>query len=224
MGEDKKNVFVTGCPTIDICRRLPKNDPKEIFISKDSGDYEKRFILGDNYLLVSFHPVTTEKNIIENVRNFRVLLEAIKIIGLQTIWMYPNIDAGGDILRKEILNFKSMDKVGKIHFFKHFNADDYLLLIKNSKCIVGNSSVGIRESSFLGVPSVNVGNRQIGRLRCQNVIDCSMDKNKIINAIRKQLIHGKYKRNEYYGDGSAGKKIASILEKVELEFEKRMTY
>jgi UDP-hydrolysing UDP-N-acetyl-D-glucosamine 2-epimerase len=221
MGEDKKNIFITGCPTIDICKSLPNKPVQSLFDSYNSA-YEKKFVLTNKYLVVAFHPVTTEYQ--DNRKSFLTVLEAINDTDMQAIWLYPNIDAGGDLIRKEILKFKSTDKSGKIHFFKHFPVEDYLLLLKNASCCVGNSSVGIRETSFLGTPSVNIGSRQRGRSRSANVIDCNVCKNEIVNAIRHQVNHGPYSSSCIYGNGESGKIIAEKLLNTKLDFNKIMTY
>ena len=87
---------------------------------------------------------------------------------------------------------------------------------------MGNSSVGIRESSFLGVPAVNIGTRQDGRDRSENVIDVSHSKEEIIKALEQHLQNGdKCPSTTLYGDGTAGEKIAKILEEVSPSIEKR---
>ena len=86
--------------------------------------------------------------------------------------------------------------------------------------MVGNSSAGIREASFLGTPAVNIGSRQNKRLRADNVIDVPCEKEKIIEAIQKQLDHGPYKPSYLYGDGYSGGKIADILLKKKLQIQK----
>ena len=101
---------------------------------------------------------------------------------------------------------------------------DFLVLLRNSRCLIGNSSVGIRECSFLGVPVVNVGSRQAGRERGTNVLDCSYDAGAIVDAARHQLTHGPFPRSTLYGDGQAGTRIAERLATEPLRIEKRLTY
>lgn len=223
MGEYPKNVFVTGCPTMDLCRKSMENDCslQSLFDSYNSV-YEKRFEIRDKYIIVAFHPVTTEYS--DNKSNFLTVLSAVNDLDVQAIWLYPNIDAGGDLIRKEILKFKSHDQKGNIHFFKHFPIEDYLLLIKNAACVVGNSSVGIRETSFLGTPSVNIGSRQRGRVRSTNVIDCDLSEDEIKKAIKKQLKHGPYECDTTYGNGCAGSKIAEILLNCSADINKTLPY
>lgn len=221
MGEKESSIYVVGCPTIDVCNELPNKNLNSLF-EKYAGVYETKFTLQDKYIIVSFHPVTTEYS--QNKKHFKILYEAINSLDIQTIWLYPNIDAGTDLIRKEIYEFKSKDKKGNIHFFKHFDTEDYLGLLKNSQCIVGNSSVGIRESSFLGVPSVTVGSRQRGRVRAKNVVDSDVLVGEIKRAVLKQIQHGHYLESHLYGDGGAGKKIAEVLLSCDLSIDKFMTY
>jgi UDP-hydrolysing UDP-N-acetyl-D-glucosamine 2-epimerase len=221
MGEHKNSIFSVGCPTLDICKELSNTDPKSLFDDYE-GVQEMKFVLRDDYIIVSFHPVTTEYE--DNRKHFCTLLEAVDTLNIQAVWLYPNIDAGNDLIRHELLNFKSHDKKGLIHFFKHFDIENYLLLLNHAKCIVGNSSVGIRESSYLGTPSVTIGSRQHGRTRTENVIDSEFSIESITNSVRNQMSHGKYSRSNEYGDGNSGKRIAKILLSCDLTIDKHMTY
>ena len=96
--------------------------------------------------------------------------------------------------------------------------------MNNTACLIGNSSSGIREGAFLGTPCVNVGTRQAGRERGSNVIDVACNRIEILQAVKKQIAHGKYSSEPIYGDGNAGEKIADILYRTEVEVQKRITY
>jgi len=111
-----------------------------------------------------------------------------------------------------------------IHFFKNFAFEDYAKLINNSAVLVGNTSSGIRESAYLGVPVVNIGTRQNHRERGENVIDVNYSRDEIRNAIKKQIAHGKYPSNHLYGNGHAGEKIAEILSTRKISVQKRLMY
>jgi len=102
--------------------------------------------------------------------------------------------------------------------------EDFLRLLCGATSIVGNSSVAIRECSYLGVPAVNIGSRQIGRERGQNVIDVDHDRKSIAGAIDRHMSNGRPQRDLLYGDGSAGVRIADCLATAELKIEKRLTY
>jgi UDP-N-acetylglucosamine 2-epimerase len=102
--------------------------------------------------------------------------------------------------------------------------NDFLKLLKNSCCLIGNSSVGIRECSYMGVPVVNIGSRQEGRERGNNVIDVDYNRESILEAIGKQIKNGHYEKSNVYGGGMAGETIADLLSKVELTFSKKISY
>jgi UDP-N-acetylglucosamine 2-epimerase len=102
--------------------------------------------------------------------------------------------------------------------------EDFLRLLVHSTAIVGNSSVAIRECSYLGVPAVNIGSRQQGRERGGNVIDVGHDRAAIAGAIREHMGREKPRRDHLYGDGQAGRRIADCLATAELTVEKRLTY
>jgi UDP-N-acetylglucosamine 2-epimerase len=101
---------------------------------------------------------------------------------------------------------------------------DFLRLLHNSRCLIGNSSVGIRECSFLGVPVVNIGSRQAGRDRGCNLLDVHYDRAEIAGAVLHHMGNGRYPNDTIYGDGRAGKRIAQVLAQAPLRIDKRLTY
>jgi len=103
-------------------------------------------------------------------------------------------------------------------------SEDFLRLIYNCRCLIGNSSVGIREASFLGIPTVNIGTREAGRERGKNVVDVEYDRSQIKSAIEAQVANGRYASDPLYGSGNAGSRMANILKTAPLKFEKRLTY
>ncbi|MBU3175915.1 UDP-N-acetylglucosamine 2-epimerase (hydrolyzing) [Clostridium estertheticum] len=219
MGEVEDNIHITGCPTMDLFKKVNEQDIRHI--TTEYCDINENH-LGRKYIIVSFHPVTTEYS--GNQDQFRKLLGIIVSLNVKVIWIYPNVDAGGDLIRQEIEKFRKQDQNGNIHFFKHFNILQYLTILNNALCIVGNSSVGIRESSFIGLPSINIGTRQNLRQRANNVLDCNIDSGELKNSILKQIEHGKYKPSFLYGHGDAGPKIAKILNDCEFNYKKDFQY
>ena len=105
-------------------------------------------------------------------------------------------------------------------FIKNMEPKDFLRLLRITKVLIGNSSVGIRESSYIGTPVVNIGSRQNSRERASNVLDTSYEKEEIIKAITKQLKAGTYNSSSLYGSGNSGEKIAEIVSSIDLPFEK----
>jgi UDP-N-acetylglucosamine 2-epimerase len=91
-------------------------------------------------------------------------------------------------------------------------------------CAVGNSSAPLREGAFIGVPMFTVGTRQHGRDRGTNVMDIAHDRGAIVDAVRKQIAHGRYKGDHLYGDGHAGGRIADLLATAPLRVQKRLSY
>jgi UDP-N-acetylglucosamine 2-epimerase len=91
-------------------------------------------------------------------------------------------------------------------------------------CAIGNSSAPLREGAYVGVPTVNIGSRQQGRDRAENVTDAGPDRREIVAAVKRQLAHGRYSSNHLYGDGGAGPRIAKILAEAPLRVQKRLSY
>jgi len=222
MGEDKSTIINTGCPSIDLAREINDNPSLDFDPIEKYGGVGYNIDWKSGYLVVMQHPVTTE----QNSAGIQILetLKAIEDLGIPTFWFWPNVDAGGDSLSSAIRNYRETHSLKNIHFFKNMEPQDFLKLIKNSKVLIGNSSVGIRESSFLGVPVVNIGTRQDGRVRGRNVIDCSYNKDDIIKAIKQHIKHGHYEQEFLYGNGYAGKAIADALANFKLNFHKKITY
>ena len=111
-----------------------------------------------------------------------------------------------------------------MYFLKNLSVETYVGLMKQTACLVGNSSSGIREGAFIGTPVVNIGSRQNDREHAANVIHAGHDVEEINLAITRHLKNGHYARNSVYGNGDAGKKIAEILSSVPFLIQKRIAY
>ncbi len=223
MGEEPSRVFVTGCPSIDVaCRVLnkPEFDPDSLF--QHYGGVGVQLTLSKGYIVVLQHPVTTEYE--QSRQHIEETLHAVAKSGLDTLWFWPNVDAGSDGTSKGIRSFRETHSLPHVHFFKNLAPEDFLRVISHSRCIVGNSSVGIRECSFMGVPAVNIGGRQSGRERSRNVVDVRYDRAEILEAIQRHIAEGPVESDLLYGDGKAGERIADLLSTVPLSVEKRLTY
>lgn len=223
MGEDASYVFNTGCPSIDIAHAVNKTPTLDFDPIKKYGGVGKDINWKDEYLVVMQHPVTTEYHLAK--KHVTITLEAIHELQIPTFWFWPNVDAGADGTSNGIRTFRELQNPENIHFFKNMIPEDFLRLLINSKGLVGNSSVGIRECAYLGVPVVNLGTRQNGRARGKNVIDVGYNKDAIKKAILANINNkSKISGDAIYGDGDSGKKIAEILAKIELRFHKTITY
>ena len=223
MGEEPFRVHLTGCPAIDLLVDLDFNLPLKI--STLSSGVGPEVFTDKPYILVLQHPVTTEYG--EGFSQISQTLKAIHRIsqeGMQVIWLWPNVDAGSDDISKGLRQYREENKPCKIHFMKNFTPEDYAKVLYRSKCVVGNSSSGLREAAFFGTPCVNIGSRQRGREKSKNVIDVPHSSDKIYSSINAQLNHGRYSPDYLYGDGTAGNKIVDILATADLVIQKRLCF
>jgi UDP-hydrolysing UDP-N-acetyl-D-glucosamine 2-epimerase len=222
MGEEPDRVLVTGCPSIDLAIDVRDHPALDFDPFERYGGVGAGFDLGDEYVVVLQHPVTTEY---EAARaHVTETLAAVEQFGRPALWFWPNVDAGSDGTSRGIRAFRETHQPEQFHFFKNMAPADFLRVIANSACLVGNSSAGIRECSFLGVPVVNIGSRQNGRDRGANVVDVGYDRAAILTAIEQQSSSGHLASDPIYGDGKAGLRIADALSTVELTVAKKLTY
>ncbi len=220
LGEETWRIHTVGAPGLDTILNT-ELIPKEQLI--------KQYSLNTNepLLITIQHPVTTQP---ENAASeMRTTLEALSELGMQTILVYPNSDAGG---RSMIEVIKEYEHLPFLYTFKSLPHVEYLSLLNIADALVGNSSSGIIEASSFHLPVVNIGIRQEGRQRTDNVIDVAPSKEKIIEAINIDLHDETFKQkvNECvnpYGDGRAGLKIAEVLAGIEIDqklLQKHITY
>ena len=223
MGENKNSVHNTGCPSLDII-----NLKKLMKIKSPELNFIKKKLIHKKYIVVVQHPVTNEIKETKNHINstLKAVVNICKQMQVSAAWLWPNVDAGTDIISKKLRIFQNLNKDNeKIIFIKNLSPEDYLSLIQNTKCIVGNSSSGIREASYLGIPSVNIGSRQIYRETAKNVINTEHNYDKIYKAIKFQINKGKYKKSNLYGSGKAAKKIFKILKNIKtINVKKKINY
>jgi UDP-hydrolysing UDP-N-acetyl-D-glucosamine 2-epimerase len=223
MGENPDMVFVTGCPSIDLAKEAQALEPRSLteLIGKYTG-VGAPVDVSKPYVVVMQHPVTTAHD--DARLHMRTTLEAVHASGHQALWFWPNVDAGSDGTSGAIRAFREHNPGMNAHFYKNMAPMDFLSLLINSRGIVGNSSVAIRECSYLGVPAINIGSRQNRRDRGRNVIDVAHDKAAILDAISTIWNRTERQRDTVYGDGDAGKNIADVLAKAPLTIEKTLTY
>ncbi|MBQ7473708.1 MAG: UDP-N-acetylglucosamine 2-epimerase (hydrolyzing) [Oscillospiraceae bacterium] len=220
MGENADRVFVTGCPSIDLAARaiMPELDFDPI--ERYGGSGEMRFKPEDYYIVIQ-HPVTDERG--RARQQIEETLKAMNELGKPTYWIWPNADSGSDETSKGIRVFRERNHPKNIWFFRDIPSRDFLKLLYHSSGIVGNSSVAIRECSYLGVPAINIGSRQSGRDRAGNVTDVGYNKDEILAAIATRRSMPRV-QSTLYGDGKAGERIAEILRSADLTYTKKLTY
>jgi GDP/UDP-N,N'-diacetylbacillosamine 2-epimerase (hydrolysing) len=205
LGENPKDIYVTGCPSIDVLVNTPYI-PKEELEKEFDIDFSKPLIL------MIQHPVTTEA--LSSYDQIKQTITAIKKVGAQAIVLLPNNDAGHAKIIEEI-------KASGLKWIPSLPTSKFINLYRNAWALVGNSSSGIHETPTLKIPAVNIGNRQMGRERAKNVIDVPNDAAEIEKGIRKALFDEEFRAyvktiENPYGKGDSAQTIVDILKSVNL--------
>lgn len=222
LGEESGVVFNTGCPSIDLAKEVRDNPTLDFDPYKKYGGVGSLQDLQGGYYVVMQHPVTTQYA--EARKQVEQTLEAMSQVDKPVLWFWPNVDAGSDGTSNGIRAFRERRPGNPFHFFKNMEPKDFLKLLINADALIGNSSVGIRECAFLGIPVVNIGVRQHGRERGTNVVDVDYGTHQIVEALNNIRVKGRPEGSNVYGGGDAGKRIAEVLSKVPLQFHKTITY
>lgn len=222
LGEDPEKVINTGCPSIDLVKEICSETELNFDPLHKYGGVGEKINWKQGYIVVMQHPVTTEYQ--KSREHIVETLEAVDNLNYPALWFWPNVDAGSDGTSNGIRTYRELKKPKNIHFFKNMEPLDFLRLLKHSKALIGNSSAGIRECSYLGLPVINIGNRQHRRLRAGNVTDVSYNKQEIQTAAEKCIESEKFPIAHIYGNGDAGKRIAEILANIDLSYSKTIHY
>lgn len=215
MGENPSYVFNFGSPEIEVVDKLSKKTNKIELKNTGSG---ATIDLTKGYLMVMYHP---DVNDVKNVHlNTQKILKAVHALKIPTLWFWPNADAGAEDISQELRIFKDEVAGHKIRFMRYLGPREFIWLLNNSLCLVGNSSAGIKESSFMGLPVVDIGNRQNGRLRSANVISVKHDTDDIMKAIQKQIKKRRYSSSTMYFAKDTSKNIAKTIATIPLYTQK----
>lgn len=215
MGENPAYVFNVGSLDIEYLNFLPEITDFS-FVNKNGAGAE--IDLNQPFLMVMQHPVTSEA---DNYQKVWEILQAIAQKNLPTLWFSPNIDAGYGEIWQAIQDFIKQKKPANIRFINHLPAEQFLNLLKKTACLIGNSSSGIKECSYIGVPYVLVGSRQANRYQGKNVVATGHDSVSIMAAIDAQLAHGRYPKDNYFYQPQTSEKIIQILEELEPYTQKK---
>ncbi|KNY28620.1 UDP-N-acetylglucosamine 2-epimerase [Pseudobacteroides cellulosolvens] len=210
MGENPERVFTVGALGIDNIKNSKLMEIDEL--SESLGvDFKK------GVAIMTFHPVTMD-NYNAAAAQVKELLDTLTDIGIYTIMTMPNADAGGNsiymCMEDHVKRFPDKFKIAK-----NMGSVVYLSAMRHAHMMIGNSSSGIIESASFKLPVVNIGDRQAGRLRPENVIDCSCNRASIKEAVKKALskefIKGLENVTNPYGDGNTADKIIKILKEID---------
>jgi len=197
MGEPESQIFVIGSPDIDIM--FSDNLPT---LEEALSYYDIPF---GNYSILMFHPVTTEKNIEEYANN---LIDSVLEDDNNYIVIKPNNDMGSSLINKAL---KKLDDNPRFKIFPSLRFEYFLVLLKHCHFIIGNSSAGVREAPYYGVTSVDIGSRQLNRVKSNSIVHCSYDKNAIGTAIQKAKKIKPAKSDFQFGKGQSDQLFIEII-------------
>ncbi|KAJ52332.1 GDP/UDP-N,N'-diacetylbacillosamine 2-epimerase (hydrolysing) [Clostridium tetanomorphum] len=221
MGEEPWRVYNVGQAGIENIKRLKLLEKYEL-------QRELNVSFDKPVFLVTYHPVTLDIENIESQMNN--LLDSLKEFDAKYIFTYPNADFGSKVIIDKINDFVKHNNNAYIYY--SLGQKRYLSLLKSAHVMIGNSSSGIIEAPTFKIPVINIGDRQKGRLRSNNIIDVGYEKEEIIKAINRVLYDKEFKENlnyieNLYGDGNVSKRIVSALKSINIDkilLSKKLTY
>lgn len=219
MGERPDTILGVGCPSSDIGRMLDRTLEPAVLNQTGSGAF---IDTSQPFLLALLHPTTTEYG--GERQQMEELLSTLEELRLPTVLLWPNIDAGSDHISRAIRSFRDRLQPDWLRTITNLGLEDYLKVLANTACALGNSSSFIRDASYFGTPVVLVGNRQEGREMDVNVMPVRPLRGEILAAVRRQLAHGHYRPSTLYGDGYVSERIADSLVNLRPYTQKRLHY
>jgi len=200
-----QHVYNVGCSSIDVAKRSMSEPP---VTAEELGGAGTPIDLTQPFGVILQHPVTNEAD--AAYQQMAITLEAAARVMLPWVVLWPGQDAGSAGISKAIRVWQD-GVMPTFHTVRNLPPTRFLRLVQQASVLVGNSSCGIRECSYLGVPVVNIGTRQHGRERATNVVDVPHETDRILAALQRQIAHGRYPSSTLYGSGDTGQKIAEVL-------------
>lgn len=226
MGEESFRVFNVGSPSLDGIKKLSSISMEEI------NDKLQIELESKKYIMLLKHPLSSEVDF--SYKQMKTTLLAVESFckknDLKCIGIYPNTDPGSSSMIEAIDEFVDSDYIS---YFRNLERLIFVNLLRNSLCLIGNSSMGILEAPFLTLPVVNVGNRQKGRHNAGNVIFVDYINSDIENALEKSCFDDNYRmrleqNRFFYGDGESCGKISSIIRDLDISdvkwYVKKLNY
>ena len=210
LGEDPESIFIVGCPSIDLVSKVLSNPLPDL---ENLGGVGAKIDLDSKFGILMFHPDTLEPK--ETISWVRVLIEFIENSAIPWVWFWPNPDHGTNLTSKMIRTAREHCKLTNVLFVINLPPEEFIALASKAALMLGNSSFGIREASFIGIPTLNLGTRQTGRQRASNVTDINKPnlEELLINADLN--LNKRFSNSRLYGDGTAGQISAQIISQWE---------
>jgi len=206
IGESSDLIFEVGCPSVDLVAELINNP---IEISGQLTGVGAEIDLDSDFGIIMFHPDTLEgKQSIDWVTS---LIQVIEKSSMKWFWFWPNPDHGTNLVSKALRRNREAGKLQNVRFIINLPPEQFITLALKSKVMIGNSSFGIREASFIGLPVVNLGTRQSGRQRASNVVEIQEPNTKELELKVQEQTQARFLSSSIYGTGNAGKLSAMII-------------
>ena len=225
LGEDPKYVYNVGCPRIDTVKKVlnTKIENKNLNKLINSIGVGNNIDVNKPFVMIMYYPVTSEYG--KGETQVINLLNAVNKFDIQKIFFWPNSDAGYEDISRGIRKWREKNKDYKTKFIKNLEQKYFYHFLKKTKCLLGNSSSGLREGCYIGVKNICIGTRQNGREIGKNTIMIKSDYKSIYNSLKNVLdSKKKFKKDYRYGKGNSGKKIVNILEKIEISSQKKLNF
>jgi UDP-hydrolysing UDP-N-acetyl-D-glucosamine 2-epimerase len=219
MGERPETIMGVGCPSSDLARHVERRLDPAVLASRGHG---ATIDVTKPYLLVVFHPTTTEFG--GERSQMDALLEAVEELAVPTVLLWPNIDAGSDHISKAIRDFRNQRSASLLRTLTNLTPEHYLQVLATTACAIGNSSSFVRDAGYFGTPVVLVGDRQRFRECDRNVVRVAPDTREIVEAARAQLAVGRHPISTLYGDGNVASRFVERLEELEPYVQKHLAY
>ncbi|WP_027327115.1 UDP-N-acetylglucosamine 2-epimerase [Helicobacter pametensis] len=201
LGEKQDHIFVIGSPDLDVMNSSALPSLTEV-----CEHYHQIKAFDGEYAIFAYHPTTTEHKDLPS--KLTQIFQALKESNQNFIIIYPNNDLGSDLIIKQI---QTLENNARFAIFKSIKFESFLTLLKNAQFILGNSSAGVREAPFFGIPCINLGSRQNGRYEENpSILSCTENKNEILKAIN-TIPTLKSVRKEEFGDGKSAERFIQIL-------------
>jgi UDP-hydrolysing UDP-N-acetyl-D-glucosamine 2-epimerase len=205
--KNPEQVFNFGCPSVDLfvgATHMPRQLTLEKMYQKSVG---AEIDLSAPYVVVMMHSDT--RNVVEAESFVKSLLDGINGRNINLIWFWPNSDPGSDMVSKAIRRHRELHPNDNLRLVKNLEPDLFINLLRHSQGLIGNSSVGVREAGVLGLPTVDIGERQANRERHDNVVNLSYSASpdQVMVALNRERCRPSYT----YGNGYAGRQIAERI-------------
>jgi UDP-N-acetylglucosamine 2-epimerase (hydrolysing) len=197
LGESPASIYVIGSPEIDVMQSdsLPS-------LAQVKKKYEINF---ENYSLLLFHPVATE--LADIAYQVEQIVKIVRKSGLNWLVIMPNNDEGSFEIQR---GYKKLEGTSNVRILPSMRFEYYLTALRNADFIMGNSSSGVRESGFYGVPCINLGTRQSGRSKSASIIHTGFATRELQGSIRKALSQNRPKES-LFGDGKSADRFSEAL-------------